>query len=85
MTLTIVWSRVFGAALAEIARLAVMIAGLSTVASSGELLAERLQVAHEAGTLCSQGIKRVTVDTPCSRRSSASQRTPSFCMLRSGG
>ena len=44
------------------------------------LLGESLRVAHEARALRTRDIKRVTADTPCSRRTSPSRPTPSCCM-----
>lgn len=49
------------------------------------LLAESLRVAHEAGALRGQDLKRVTVDTPCSRRPSPSRPMPSCCTRPSRG
>ena len=50
------------------------------------LLAESLRVAHEAGALRSQDLKRVTVDTSrCSRRPSAFRPMRSCCMRLSRG
>lgn len=49
------------------------------------LLAESLRMAHDAGALRSQDLKRVTVDTTCSRRPSLFRPTLSCCMRPSKG
>ena len=47
------------------------------------LLAESLRLAHASGSLRSQDLKRVTVDTIVQPRTSASLPTQSCCMRRS--
>ena len=49
------------------------------------LLAESLRVAHEAGALRSQDLKRSRSIPPCSRRPSPSRPMPSCCTRRSRG
>lgn len=43
------------------------------------LLAESLRIAHDSGALRTKDLARVTVDPPCSRRTSPSRPTPSSC------